>query len=202
MLEKLQLPIQELGIDIERQQAFSEIFHYTRDLPFDCGQSPEKPISVTDSNRILETYGRGGCTAKHYLLGTKLEALNFDTKYLTFPFKWDDLQIAYPDDLRQLAEQMPTQYHCALGIIFEDQACLLDVTWDKQLAQAGFTINQGLSLPTHNILGIVPCGEPIMHQTSQERWNYILGLKKQMLRNEIVPLFYESLNQWLQSLRS
>lgn len=96
---------------------------------------------------------------------------------------------------------MPVQYHCALGLIFEGQGCLLDATWDPQLSKAGFTINQGIALPIHNALRVNPCGEPVMHQNSDERWGYILKLKKQMPRNEIVPIFYQKLSEWLQSIR-
>jgi len=185
----------------DQETRFLEAYFDIRDLHFDCGRLPEKPRSVSDSNRILETYKRGSCTAKHYLLGSKLETLGFETRYLTFPFKWGDIQVSYPQDLKELADQMPIQYHCALGLMSGDQGHLLDVTWDRELSKAGFVVNELLADNGQDSLGVVPCGETVLHQSAQQRWDYIQELKMQMPRHEIVPIFYTELNQWLQSLR-
>lgn len=195
-------PSPELILTQKEQLKIIEIFNEVRDIHFDCDVTTEKPRDVESSIELLQKIGRGACSPKHYLLGKKLENLGLDVNYLSFPFKWDNLGVAFPEDLQVLSFQVPIQYHLSLGLTFDRYSCLLDATWDQRLKKYGFRVNEIPFLPSHNVLGVQPCGEPVIHRTAQERWNYILSLKKTMLRNDVVPVFYERLNQWLRSLRN
>jgi hypothetical protein len=191
----------DIVLKTEEQAIIIKIFAAARDLSFDCGKTVEKPNSVEETISVLQRLKRGSCSAKHYLLGEQIESLGIEVSYLTFPFNWADLEIDYPNDLKTLLPKLPLQFHLCLGVNLGNQSCLLDATWDQALGKHGFRVNEMDFLPCHQTLGVVPTEKPIVSQTAEERWNYILSLKKTMARNEAVQPFYEGLNSWLQSLR-
>jgi len=163
----------ELILTQREQLKIMEIFNEVRDTPFDCGVITEKPRDIKSTIELLQKIGRGACSPKHYLLGKKLEDLGLDVDYLSFPFKWGDLGVVFPKDLQALSVQVPVQYHLSLGLTLDRYSCLLDATWDRKLKKYGFRVNEIPFFPSHNALGVQPCGEPVIHRTAQDRWDYI-----------------------------
>jgi len=141
---------------------------------------------------------RGGCSAKHYFLGSLCKGLDIKVTYLTYPFLWGDLKVAYPDYLRKLAEKMPTQYHLALEAEIKGRAVFVDATWDPKLAKASFPINKFGKAQN----AVVPCAEPLRHQSITERERKIKELRSEIKTDfNVIQEFYVQLGQWLREVR-
>jgi hypothetical protein len=68
--------------------------------------------------------------------------LDLDVVYATFPFLWNDPDLRYPPELRRLAAGMPVAYHLACRVRIGVRWVLVDATWDRPLAEAGFPVNE------------------------------------------------------------
>lgn len=184
----------------EVETTFIELFCEIRDFPFDLTR-PKRKMGyeglVIDTRRRR----RGSCSTKHYLLGRELQTLGIEARYITVPFCWQDQTFDYPEHLWELAERMPVQYHLALEAVFDARAYLLDATWDPPLKMAGFPVNFLTTEMRSGVMAVDPCGEPIVHWDGVERWKYIEALKLTMFSTGVEPTFYQSLNEWLETLR-
>ncbi|OPX61722.1 MAG: hypothetical protein A4E34_01554 [Methanoregula sp. PtaU1.Bin006] len=95
---------------------------------------------VTAPEQIL-IIGKGYCAPKHYLLAEMYRRLGYDVAYATFPFLWNDPDLAYPPELRRLASALPVAYHLACRVRIGSRRVLVDATWDPPLARGGFPVN-------------------------------------------------------------
>ncbi|MDO9326533.1 MAG: transglutaminase domain-containing protein, partial [Methanoregula sp.] len=86
--------------------------------------------------------GKGSCGAKHYLLAEMFRLLNIPVVYATFPFLWNDPDLDYPPDIRNLAATLPVAHHLACRVQIGCSWILVDATWDLPLAKAGFPVNE------------------------------------------------------------
>jgi hypothetical protein len=68
--------------------------------------------------------------------------LGVDVVYATFPFLWNDPDLRYPPELRQLATVLPVAHHLACRVRIKDRWVLVDATWDLPLKRAGFPVNE------------------------------------------------------------
>jgi len=85
--------------------------------------------------------GKGYCAPKHYLLAEMYRRLGYKVVYATFPFLWNDPDLAYPHKLRQLAAGLPVAHHLACRVRIDFRWVLVDATWDPPLAIGGFPVN-------------------------------------------------------------
>ena len=144
---------------------------------------------------------RGACSAKHYYLGHKLEQLGAGVGYVSTPFYWHELPVGFNDTLRELAKKIPLQYHLSLQVSFGGSIDSLDATWDRPLAKMGFAVANIVNSKIDSPLGVLPAGEPTIHFSGEERWQWIANLKKEMPRVAEVQEFYSSLNKWVEEIR-
>jgi hypothetical protein len=144
----------------------------------------------------------GSCTPKHFLLGKLFERLGLDIKYATFPFSWDDPDIRYPDEIRELARALPTEYHLALKVLIEGQWRLVDATWDLPLKTAGFPVNESWDGMSDTLLAVKPI-EEIDNRDAMDRDATVKERKSAWTDDDHARevLFIEKLNRWLASLR-
>jgi hypothetical protein len=70
------------------------------------------------------------------------QRLGFEVVYATFPFHWNDPDLRYPHELRQLADDLPVAHHLACHVRINDRWVLVDATWDRPLKRAGFPVNE------------------------------------------------------------
>jgi hypothetical protein len=68
--------------------------------------------------------------------------LGYEVVYTMFPFLWNDPDLLYPPELRQLATRLPVAHHLACRVRIDNRWVLVDVTWDLPLACAGFPVNE------------------------------------------------------------
>lgn len=120
-------------------QSRISVFEHIRDIPYSLS------ATITDHNTAPEqilSLGTGNCGPKHYLLATMYRKLDLDVVYATFPFLWNDPDIHYPAKLCRLAAGMPVAYHLACRVRIGARWVLVDATWDRPLAKAGFPVNE------------------------------------------------------------
>ena len=176
------------------------IFEHIRDISL--GLIPEL-IDPENGPAGILTYNKGSCSPKHFLLGLLYQKLRIPIKYATYPFKWNDPDIAYPIELRKLADTMPLEYHVACKAYINKKWILLDATWDPPLKKAGFPINENWDGFSNTLNAVKPLDE-IIHENVQERIEYVRAKtahyteKEHALKNR----FYNEFNKWLEKVRT
>jgi len=124
---------------LDTKEAMISIFQHIRDIPYSLAVPMTDPKTAPE--QIL-TLDRGYCGPKHYLLAEMFRKLGIDVVYATFPFIWDDPDLRYPPELRQLAGGLPVAHHLACRVRINELWVLVDATWDRPLRQAGFPVNE------------------------------------------------------------
>ena len=176
------------------------IYEHVRDIPY--AVIPHIRNYETGPAELLRGMC-GSCTPKHFLLGQLLERLDLEIKYVTFPFSWNDPEIKYPDELRDLAAKLPTEYHLALKVLIEGEWRLVDATWDKPLKDAGFPVNESWDGVSDTLLAVKPI-EEIENRDARDRDATVKERKSAWTDDDHTreALFIEKLNRWLQSFRA
>jgi len=175
------------------------IFERIRDIPY-CivpGLFGQK-----EGPEIMLQINKGFCDPKHYLLGILYERLNIPIKYSTYIFRWKDLEVDYPQILKDLSQRTTFSYHLALQAFIEDKWIVLDASWDNPLRDAGFTVNStwdgksDMSLAVKSVDGFV-------HDTPEERNHFIKQRMFEYSLSEKLAFsrFSIKLNKWLSDLR-
>jgi hypothetical protein len=210
------------------RESMIAIFERVRDIPYalipglnDPGSGPEE---------LLET-GQGSCTPKHYLLTAMYRRLNLPVVFATFPFMWNDPDIQYPPELRELAKKLPVAYHLACRVQIGCRWVLVDATWDRPLKKAGFPVNEHwdgysdmkcavkpLKAPVRTAycrtLACEPCRDgdeaelnPLdgekNHWEAEDRHRYFTRITSVRILKDLEQQerFYTGLNTWLESIR-
>ena len=122
----------------ETRQSMVSVFSHIRDIPY----SLRIPLLDPETSpELLLAAGKGSCGPKHYLLAKMFRKLNLHVVYATIAFLWDDPDIRFPPELRKIARQLPVAYHLACRVQVGCRWILVDATWDRPLAKAGFPVN-------------------------------------------------------------
>lgn len=179
---------------IEGQNALDariSVFEKIRDIPYAVVPEllePERYLEILKENK-------GSCTPKHFLLCNMYQRLGITVLYVVYPFRWDELEIDYPSNLRKLAEQMPLSYHLACKADIGGNLVLLDATIDKPLERLGLPVNKNWDGLTDTLLPIKPRGEEQIYHPSEA--SHI-----EATLDESSLAFYGKLNSWLEDIRS
>ncbi len=170
-----------------------------RDIVFDGrGLSPANSLNAEILQ--IKKKRKGTCSAKHYLMGNLLEAQGLSLAYLSYPFRWNQLNIDFPQKIKTLVEKMPPQNHLALVGVINSNIFFVDVTWDKGIQHLGFPI--WIDSKTSGFqLAVKPIELPIVHLSAQKRWDYLADLRSRMEYNPVVAEFYSALFLWLGQAR-
>jgi hypothetical protein len=130
---------QEWTVGLDIKDALISVFEHIRDIPYSLA------VPMTDPNTAPEqilSLGTGYCGPKHYLLAKMYHRMGYEVVYATFPFLWNDPDLQYPQELRQLAPGLPVAYHLACRVRINNRWVLVDATWDRPLKRAGFPVNE------------------------------------------------------------
>jgi hypothetical protein len=180
-------------------EARISVFTHVRDIPYALSERKRDPEKAeTEMLRVK----KGSCSPKHFLLGGLFGAMGLDVKYATYPFRWADLAIKYPEKLLELAGRMPMEYHLACKVRIGPRWVLVDATWDSALAKAGFPVNTRWDGLSDTLNAVDALGE-IMHDTPRERALYVAEKRKVMSPEEkkATVLFIRELNSWLENIQ-
>jgi hypothetical protein len=166
------------------------VFEKIRDIPY--AVVPE----LNDAHRYVEvlTLGKGSCTPKHFLLCTMYQRLGLSVLYAVYPFRWADVEVPYPPELRRLAEALSMSYHLACKVEIEGRLVLVDATLDPALERMGLPVNRDWDGLSDTLLPIDPSGEEELYHPSEAA-----SLRGQF--DEASLEFYNALNRWLEELR-
>jgi hypothetical protein len=174
------------------KEARISIFSRIRDIPY--AVIPE----LNDHKhymKILE-FNRGSCTPKHLLICNMFQKLGLQVLYVVYQYKWDEFEDLYPPELKNLARSMPTGNHLACKVELEGKLVLVDATLDTGLALLGLSVNKDWDGISDTVLPIEPCSEEQLHHPSEA------NIVQASRTNETSQLFYNSLNSWMELVRS
>ena len=135
------------------QDAIISVFEHIRDIPYSLAVPMTDPDTAPE--QIL-SLGKGYCGPKHYLLAEMYRRLGYEVVYATFPFLWNDPDLLYPPELRQLATGLPVAHHLACRVRIDDRWVLVDATWDLPLACGGFPVNEHWDGQTDTLCAVKP----------------------------------------------
>jgi hypothetical protein len=124
--------------DLDTRQSMISVFTHIRDIPYSVSVPGSPPKTLAEQ---LLRAGKGSCGPKHYLLAEMFRLLNLNVVYATIAFSWNDPDLHYPSDLRNLAARLPSAYHISCRVQIGCRWVLVDATWDPPLARGGFPIN-------------------------------------------------------------
>ncbi|MFA5214346.1 MAG: hypothetical protein WC406_13500 [Methanoregula sp.] len=140
------------------RESLQSIFSHIRDIPYSLAVRMDDPATAPEEILLL---GRGSCTPKHYLLATMFRRLNLNVVYATIAFVWNDPDIRYPPHLRELAARLPVSYHLACRVQIGCRWVLVDATWDRMLASAGFPVNEHWDGYSEQRCAVKPLRSPV-----------------------------------------
>lgn len=129
---------QEWTEGLDTRQSRISIFEHIRDIPYSLAVPMTDPATAPEQILRLQ---KGYCAPKHYLLAGMYRRLGHVVVYATFPFLWDDPDLAYPPALRRMAGTLPVAHHLACRVRIDDRWVLVDATWDPPLARGSFPVN-------------------------------------------------------------
>ncbi|MDP8298602.1 MAG: hypothetical protein P9L88_01660 [Candidatus Tantalella remota] len=169
-----------------------DILYYMDPALFDLEKGPTKMLEQCD----------GSCTPKHYLLGEMFGLLEIEVKYLTFRFRWDDMDVESPKEVRALASVIPDTYHLACRVMLDGKWVLVDATWDTGLKESGFPVNEKWNGFADTVLAVKSL-EEIVHDTASTRHEDITRIMKEYTLPEKLELarFSAACNSWMKELR-
>jgi hypothetical protein len=130
---------QEWTHGLDPRESRISVFNHIRDIPYSLSVPMTDPGTAPEQ---LLSRGKGYCSPKHYLLAAMFRKLGLDVVYVSFPFLWNDPDLQYPPLLRRLSAGMPVAYHLACRVRLGAHLVLVDATWDRSLAKAGFPMNK------------------------------------------------------------
>jgi transglutaminase-like putative cysteine protease len=173
-------------------EARISIFERIRDIPY--AVTPETQDSEKGPEEMLRV-NKGSCQPKHYLLGEMFQRLGIPIFYVVYRFRWDELEVDYPQHLKELSKRMPVSRHLACRARINDELVLVDATCDLPLERIGVLVNRywdgfgNLALPVH------PLGKEEIYHSSERA-----SLAPPLFSN-VEAEFFLSLNKWLDEVR-
>lgn len=184
---------------LSSKDARISIFSRIRDIPYAVIPEISNPA---DGPEGLLRLMRGSCAPKHFLLGRMFEMLSVPIQYVSYPFSWNDWSVAYPLELRRLAEVAPTGYHLACKARIENRWVVIDATWDRPLTRVGFPVNENWDGAGDTRLAVEPLDEMI-HENAQERMRFLQARKSSWTGEDHARTdrFTSALNDWLEDVR-
>jgi hypothetical protein len=213
---------------LDTRESMISIFTHIRDIPYFL-MAPV-PDHITSAEQLLIT-GKGSCGPKHYLLAEMFRKLNLCVVYATIAFSWDDLDLHYPPQLREMAARLPIAHHLACRVQVGCRWILVDATWDRPLSKAGFPVNdhwdgysemksavKPLNSPVREILCTTTPYEPNREKdktdpylSDEEKVHWIAADQEQYYREKVavrtpderkqVVQFYHDFDAWLIEVR-
>jgi len=181
------------------EKARIKIFEEIRDIPFSV--VPEL-FSLDKGPRGMLEENRGFCVPKHYLLGMMYQKLGVPVRYHTYSFRWSEIDVDYPQDLKKLAKRASVTYHLACKAFIEKRWVLIDATWDSPLKKTGFLVNEDWDGRSPMKNAVKPLEEFIHEDARQRDIVFQEKLALYTLEEKLeLSRFSLGLNQWLEELR-
>ena len=174
------------------------IYNHIRNIPYNRVQGRNLKTELC----LMLNKNKGTCNEKHILLSKMYELLGIQTRYVSHLFRWSDLPVKYPTNLIKLARKMPICDHLFCQAFIRGKWISIDSTWDLSLKKANFPVNEAWDGFSNTLNAVIPLSK-IIHKSLEERIRQKRELVSKYNQSEIAiqPIFYESFNKWLSSLR-
>lgn len=184
---------------MDHKEAKISIFNHIRNIPYAI--VPEFRNPEVGTSGILDL-NKGSCQPKHFLLAVFFDRLNIPVKYVSYPFKWQDQPLKFPDNFKEILEGLPVSYHLACKAYIEYKWISVDATYDPALKTAGFPVTEEWNGFEDTKNAVMPI-EEIIHESLEERLSYELAQKSRYSEKEklLSGEFVEKLNSWLVNIR-
>lgn len=174
------------------------IFEHIRDIPYAViqGRNPQ------GAERALLLESRGSCTAKHTLLSKMFNMAGVETRFVSSRFRWAELPVTLPDDIKTLAEKMPVCDHLFCEALIDGKWIRIDAVWDSPLEKAGFPVSKwnGHDETTEGVRAIQTSHYPSIKERTQARKELTDTYSE--AEKVIEPSFYQAFNAWLEDIRN
>ena len=199
MVDIIEEKFDEWTQDLCQEEACIKIFENIRDIPYsvvpDFFSLDRGPVGMLEENK-------GFCVPKHYLLGMMYDRLGIPVRYHTYSFKWREIDVDYPENVRELAQKITLTYHMACNAFIEGEWVFIDATWDSLLKKGGFPVNENWDGKSDMKNAVKPI-EEFVHERARERDKAFKGRLAAYSLTERLELarFSVGLNQWLEELR-
>ncbi len=185
------------GLDPVAQRI--SVFEHIRDIPYALITRLYDPdqalVGLIDGNA-------GSCTPKHFLLGHMFGRLGIDVRFVTSPFVWDAPDLDYSEEMREIAKQLPPEYHLSCLVKLEGKWKLIDATWDLPLEKAGLPVNHSWDGVSETINAVMPL-QRIEHDSIDDRNTFTLQ-RRGAWSDETLEMrdrFFKLFNEWVASFR-
>lgn len=184
---------------LEPKEARISIFNHIRNIPYAI--VPEFRDPKVGTSGILDL-NKGSCQPKHFLLAAFFDKLNIPVKYVSYPFKWQDQPLKFPDNFKETLNGLPLSYHLACKAYIEYKWVSVDATYDPVLKAAGFPITEEWNGLDNTKNAVIPI-EEIIHENLKERIAYESAQRSRYSDKEksLSADFVEKLNSWLENIR-
>lgn len=167
------------------------VFKKIRDIPYAI---IPRLISADNYTEVL-TIGKGSCTPKHLLLASLYEKLGITVLLAVYPFRWADVDIELPHQLKVFADSLPDDHHLACRAEINGKLILIDATVDLPLQNLGLPINSHWDGVSDMLMPITPSGdEQIFHPSEASHINNVFI-------DDAHLLFFDEFNAFLDSVR-
>lgn len=175
------------------------IFERIRDIPF----AVETDLFLLDeAPTLMLKRNKGFCVPKHHLLGRMYRELEIPVRYHTYSFRWEELNLEMPPDLKKLAKELPLTYHLACGALIHGNWFFLDATWDVSLKSAGFRVNENWDGNTDTKNAVIPIEEFVSETILAQKKLYRDKIEAYTFLEKLkLAKFSKELNKWLDEVR-
>src|SRR3989338_3898170 len=141
--------IQEWANDLPLKKKIIKLFEKVRDVPYgDIGS--RDPTDVYEKNK-------GTCSGKHELLKELCKELGIKVKNFIAMHKFNDLKVRFPDEIKKILNTTEIiDPHNFLKIFVGNKWIIVDATWDKNLKDLGFIVNENWDGKSDMKIAVIP----------------------------------------------
>ncbi len=172
-------------------EARISIYEQIRDIPYAIIPELNSPANYS---RILNL-GKGSCTPKHLLLADMFERLGITVLLAVYPFRWTDVEIDFPAEIKAFIDRLPDDYHMACKAEIDGRLVLVDATVDAPLERLGLPVTRNWDGFSDTLPAVEPAGEEQLFHPSEARFI------NSVMTDEAHLEFFQKLNAWLDEVR-
>ncbi len=172
-------------------EARINIYQKIRDIPY--AVIPE--LGNADNYIEILNVERGSCTPKHLLLASMFERLGVMVLLAVYPFRWSDVAIDFPPEIRAITDTLPDDHHMACKAEIGGRLVLVDATVDATLESLGFPVNTNWDGVGDTVLAVEPSGREQLFHPSEAR-----DIARVMIDDTHLE-FFAQINAWLDEVR-
>jgi transglutaminase-like putative cysteine protease len=173
-------------------QARVVLFECVRDIPY-CYPASRDPVEVLQQ-------GAGSCSGKHYLLGEMYRLLGLRVRHMICTHRFNESPIVFPPPMQELLRKNEiVDLHDYLQIALDEQWVDIDATWQRELREYGFPVNEDWDGKSAMPLSVVS-EDVAVAERDPERLKEELLSKLTPRQRTLRKQFLEALSGWVKEL--